>query len=291
MPSRHLIVMHRAPDLDAITSAWLLVRFDAQHYGIPQYAFVEAGQTIDPRRAQELGFNESDITHVDTGLGRFDHHDEVRGRQYTSAAELVYFYLLDIHPELRQKKALEAIVDFTKQIDHFQNAFWPEADNDRYNFMLHELISGMDLTEQHDDQSQVVFGFQALDFAYAVITHSLQAKQIIAEEGEPFDLKTGRALALATRNDETIKIAQKQGFLLVVKKDPQTGHARIKARPDAPFDLKEIYEDIIATDSSGYWFYHPSGRMVLNGSYKNLSQPPTPLSLDQLVAIIKNRLS
>ena len=94
-------------------------------------------------------------------------------------------------------------------------------------------------------------------------------------------------MALLTRNDDTIKVAQKQGYLLVVRKDPKLGHVRIKARPDAPFNLDELMKKILTTDRKGTWFYHGSGKMLLNGSLKNPTQVPSPLSLEQLIVLIK----
>jgi hypothetical protein len=88
-----------------------------------------------------------------------------------------------------------------------------------------------------------------------------------------------------------VSVAQKDGYLLVIRKDSKNGQARIKARPDSPFDLRSVYERITALDSVGYWFYHPSGKMVLNGSNKTVGKTPTPLSLNELVQIVKEELS
>jgi len=92
---------------------------------------------------------------------------------------------------------------------------------------------------------------------------------------------------LLTRNDDTIKVAQKQGYLLVVRKDPKLGHVRIKARPDAPFNLDELMKKILTTDRKGTWFYHGSGKMLLNGSIKHRNQTASSLSLSGIIHLVQ----
>ena len=115
----------------------------------------------------------------------------------------------------------------------------------------------------------------------------MKAKKIIDEKGQSFDLKDDKALALTTRNDDTIKIAQKEGYVLVVRKDSKDGHVRIKVRPDSTINLDALYQRILEADNKGTWFNDASGKMLLNGSRKNRNQKPTPLSLETIVEFIK----
>ena len=45
---------------------------------------------------------------------------------------------------------------------------------------------------------------------------------------------------------------------------------------------------IIEIDKKGTWFYHASGKMLINGSIKHRNQTPSPLPLNEVVAIIKD---
>lgn len=284
---RRLIVTHHAPDLDAIVAVWLFKRFNAQEFASAQVAFVNPGETISETAALQIGHQADQAVHVDTGLGEFDHHQPERGRLPVSAASIVYDHLLEIYPDLSSDESLKTIVNFTVEIDHFQEIEWPEAANRRYNFMIQELIRGIEFTDPHNDESQLNFGFQCLDCAYAILTQQIKAESVIAEKGQSFQVKNWRCLALATRNDDTIKLAQKQGYQLVVRKDTQTGHIRIKARPDSDIELKPLYQAITKTDRQGTWYYHPSGKMLLNGSFKHRSQNPSPLGLDEIIKLMK----
>lgn len=285
---RRLLVTHHAPDLDAIGAVWLFKRFYAQHYAHAKVAFVNAGEEISYEEAQELGFQMHEVTHVDTGMGEFDHHQPDRGLQHLSATLLVYKHILKIHPDLAKDETLKTIVDFITDGDHFAEVNWPEPEHYRYCFMINELIHGMEFVDPHTDESQLYFGLECLDAAYGALKEHLRAAEIIAREGKSFDIKAGKVLALATKNGDTVKLGQKQGYTVVVMKDPDVGNIRVKARPDAQIDLKPLADEIAKIDHKGSWFYHPSGKMLINGSRKNRGQRPSDLSLDQVVALMKS---
>jgi len=113
--------------------------------------------------------------------------------------------------------------------------------------MIHQLIDGFEATELHDDQSQLEFGFHCLDAAYASLKETFQA-QASLKDGQEFQIKVGKALGIVSKNDQIIKFAQKAGFMLVIRKDPEDGDIRIKARPDAALDLKALHEAILKID-------------------------------------------
>ena len=285
-----LIVTHFAPDLDAIASIWLLTRFDAQHYAGSRVTFVNPGETISLEQAADLGYSLDQVTHVDTGGGEFDHHDEDRAGKDLCAAKLVYDHLQKVRPDIKNNLALKEMVDYFLEIDHFGEVFWPESDHPRYLFMLDQIIVGMDVTHTNDDSYQVDLGARLLDFVYANMRSYISARASLAD-GIIFPLKTGTAFAVLANNDEVLTLAQKAGHLLAIKKDLDGGHIRIKARPDAKFDLKLIYEAIKLKDKTGTWYYHPGGKMLLNGSRKSKNQTPSPLTLEEIVTIVKDYLA
>ena len=288
MPTnRPIIVTHHSPDLDAITATWLLKKFAEQKFGQAKVLFVNPGDHLSDEELANHCVDESQVVYVDTGGGEFDHHQPERGQQYLSAALLVYQYLQKLHPEIKNDLALKTIVDYVTEIDHFREIFWPEADSLRYNFMIQELIEGINKTHLHNDDSVLHFGFQCLDAAYANLTQVIKARQLITEKGRQFSLSAGPALAIETQNDNVIKEAQKQGFSLVVKRDPSYGHVRIKVRPDCPINLQKLAKKIADVDQVGSWYFHPSGKMLLNGSGKHRRQHPTGLSLKEIINFIK----
>ncbi|MBD3250768.1 MAG: hypothetical protein GF381_04355 [Candidatus Pacebacteria bacterium] len=287
MPKRRLIVTHYAPDLDAIGATWILKRFDPQTYGQADVAFVNPGEKISLKQTEENGYQLHEVTHVDTGLGKFDHHQPERANQFVCAASLAHQHVCQVHPEIKKDQALQKIVNFINEIDHFQEINWPTAENIRYSLMLHELIRGYELTHKQNNECQMKFGLRCLDFAYAAVKETMEARDIIDEKGQNFEISHGPCLALETSNDETMKVAQKQGYILVVRKDPNLGHARIKIRPDTQFDLKPLHNKIIDLDKKGTWFYHQGGKMLLNGSAKKKDAIPTSLSLEKIIELIK----
>lgn len=282
-----LLVTHNAPDLDAISSTWMLKRFDEREYADAKLAFVNPGETIDLRLASDMGFSPEDITHTDTGLGTFDHHQPERGKKRICATSLVYDFICSIHPEFKHDKALAFISEFVTAIDHFEEGAWAQADDLKFQFMLQNIVEGMRLVGLHDDESMCYFAYTCLDGIYASLKEQIGAEEAIKESGNTFETKWGRALAIESANDETIKLGQKQGFVLVVRKDPGRGNIRIKALPDKGIDLTEVADEIMRMDPIGTWYFHPAKTMLLNGSSKSNNQIPSRLTLEEVVGIIK----
>jgi len=288
MHSRKLIVTHHAPDLDAISATWILKKFHAQDFADAKIAFINAGNTITLDEAEQHGSQLHEVTHLDTGLGEFDHHQPDKAKQGNiTSSSLVYDHVCKVHPELKDDKALKIMIDFINEIDHFREIDWPEPASYKYIFMIHELINGHEYTEPHDDDSQMHFGMQCLDYAYAALKQRVKAEEIITSKGIEFEIKAGKCLAIATRNHSTMKLAQKKGFVLVLTKDPERGHLRVKVRPDADFDLSKLHQRIQKADRVGTWFYHGGGKMLLNGSDRNRDQKPSPLTLEQMIELIQ----
>lgn len=283
-----LLVTHYAPDLDAITSVWCLKRFDAENFSDAKVTFVNPGEKIDPRVAADLGFSFEDVVHTDTGLGDFDHHQADRGLKRICATSLVYDYVCALHPEYGEDKALAYLSEYATQIDHFEEIFWEKPDDLRYQFLLQNLIDGVRLVGIYDDEAMVHFGMTCLDGAYAALREQVHAQEDIDAKGRLFETKWGRCLAIESGNDETIKLAQKQGYVVVVRKDPNRGNLRIKAVPKKGIDLTPAYEKILAKDSVGTWYLHPAKTMLLNGSSKSRDHKASPLSLNEVIDILKS---
>ncbi|MBP7768405.1 hypothetical protein KA082_01025 [Candidatus Woesebacteria bacterium] len=288
MQIRKLLVTHHSPDLDAIGAVWMLIRFDAQHYATARFAFVNPGESLSIPEIERTGVEPHEVTHVDTGMGEFDHHQTDRGQAYLSATKLTYEHVVSLHPELAEDAALHELSDFITEIDHFREIYWPDADNIRYSFMLHELIRGSEFGHTQDDEAQLRFGLQCLDYAYSGLIQQVSAQKEIETIGNPFEVSFGPCLALETSNDDTIKLGQKKGYMLVVKKDPKLGNIRIKVRPDAPVTLEKLRDAIEKVDPIGTWYYHPSGKMLINGSQKHRNQTASPLSLAQVTKLIES---
>ncbi|KKP53042.1 MAG: hypothetical protein UR42_C0001G0009 [Candidatus Roizmanbacteria bacterium GW2011_GWA2_33_33] len=106
------IVTHLSPDLDAIASVWLIKKYFPD-WNNAQIKFVPSGTTLD----DQLPDSDKNIIHVDTGMGKFDHHQT---NDYTSATKLVYKYLVgrDLIEE-KEIKSLEKIVEYVNSTDHF----------------------------------------------------------------------------------------------------------------------------------------------------------------------------
>lgn len=274
-----LIVTHFNPDLDAICSCWLLQRFDPD-FKQTQIEFVAAGETYQHQKVDI----KKDVIHVDTGMGKFDHHQR---EESTCAAKLVFDHLKSKYQHLQDDRALVQLIEVVRQLDHFEEVLWPEPDADRYNFLLDQILDGLKNSGRANDYDLIDLGFMGLDGVYSSLKIKNKAREEL-KEGIEFDTRWGRAIGCLTQTNEVLKLGQKLGFILVVQKDAKTEHIRIKARPGSGIDLTEAKEKLAKLDPKATWFLHISKRMLLNGSTKNPKMKPSSLSLKKVIEVLTN---
>lgn len=273
-----VIVTHFRPDLDAATSAWMVYSY-LPGWSNAEFRFVGAGSTLDQLPPDD---NEN-VIHVDTGLGKFDHH---QFHERTSASKRVFDYLTqERHVPKKDKEALERLVEFATLIDNFGEINFPNANDDVYVFLLSELIEGVKAKEVSDEEV-MKYAFTSLEAALQLLKNKVHAEQDV-KTGFVFQSSFGKSLAMETKNEEAIKLALKNGYKLVIRKDPEKNYARLKTPPDDTYDLTPVYEQIKKRDKKGTWFLHASKNMLLNGSSKNPHATPTILTLQQLIEIVK----
>lgn len=274
-----IIVTHLSPDLDAIASVWLIKKY-LPDWNDAQIKFVPSGTTLD----NQLPDTDKNVIHVDTGLGKFDHHQI---NDYTSATKLVFKYLVGReYVEEREIKALEKIIEYVNSTDHFAEVFYYEPDADRYDFMIRQLVDGLKVINREETKLIEII-FQLLEAVLIVFKNKVSAEEEIVN-GFVFQSYLGKSLAIESKNEEAVKLALKKGFTLVIRRHPEVGFTRIKTLPDKKYTLKPIYEKILIKDKVGSWFFHISGHMLLNGSSGNPKLIPTTLSLNKIIEIVKS---
>lgn len=273
------IVTHLSPDLDAIASIWLIKKY-LTGWEDAEIKLIPAGTSLN-NFAPDANKN---IIHVDTGLGKFDHHQT---EKYTSATKLVFEHLIEnCLIDEKEIKPLEIIVDYVNITDHFGEVFYPEADSDRYDFMIRQLIDGLKVISREQEYLFETV-FQLLN-ASLIIFKNKESAKVEIKKGFVFNSYLGKSLAIETKNEEAVKLALKKGFSLVIRRNPEVGFTRIKTLPNNKLTLKPVYEKIIKNDAKGSWFFHISGHMLLNGSSGNPNLIPTSLSLNKIIEIIKS---
>lgn len=273
------IVAHISTDLDAITSAWQIVRY-VPDWNNPSFKFVPAGKTLDGKNPDA----DPNIIHVDTGLGKFDHHQFSSDK--LSATKLVFDYIMKKdYVKKSDHEALSRIVDFATLIDHFGEVNFPDPSADLYDFSLYRLIEGLKSTGMKDEEV-MKHVFVILDGLLDLFKKKINAEQEV-KNGFIFQSRWGKALAMETQNEETMKLALKQGYRVVVRRNPKTSFLRIKTLPEKDIDLTSAYEKILELDPKATWFLHAGKHMLLNGSSKNPEANPSVLTLKKVIEILR----
>lgn len=299
-----IIVTHMAPDLDAVTSVWLLKKY-LPSWRDAKVQFVPAGQKLGGLDANEdtviEKYSGDEVIHVDTGMGALDHHqfqDETK-----CAASIVYDYVRT-QPDtlLRDEseiKALNHIIDLVIDEDHFQQVFHDDSASYLREFTLVGILDGMKLQEGISDTQILQKGMESLDALILSFQSRVQAEDEL-KDGKVFSTKWGDAIALETVNDTVMKLAQIKGYSVAVRLDPASHLLRIKAWPrmrkdkqyenvqEKDIDLTPVYTIVKERDPYASWFLHASKRMLLNGSAKNPQSIPTKLEMDDIIDILKS---
>lgn len=270
------IVTHIGPDLDAITSVWLVKMF-WPGWEEASLAFVPAGKTLNGESPDA----NPDVLHVDTGFGKYDHHQSDAD---TCASLLVY-------EEVKRTRgvdpSLERLLAVVNDVDHFREVFFPNPTADFWDVSLIAAIDGWRLIYVDNPVKIIELGMQCLDAIYKTFQNKLWAEKEIKEKSIPFETRWGKAIAFETTNDEVVHLAQKMGFALALRKDPRKGYIRIKSLPKDEIDLTHVYNTLKQKDPAATWFLHASKHMILNGSSKNPDMKPTTLPLPEIIEILK----
>lgn len=301
MQAMKLIVTHASPDWDAITSVWLLKRF-LPGWDQAKVEFVPAGERLKGSgllREVVEKIDEREVIHVDTGLGPLDHH-QIQDRDVSAASrtwEYVKNQNADLHDQLSERvkdkmTAIDRMVKIVVDTDHFKEIFWKDPLAHYHDFSVLSVLDGLKFARPNQDEYYVTFGMDCLDYLLHYFENRIWAEREIAQDGHKFQTSIGRGIAFETLNDTVLKLAQKMGYDVVVRKDPRKGYVRIKARPcedeKCKIDLTSAYEKLKKLDPDATWFLHVSRHMLLNGTPKNPKMRPTKLSLDEIVEVLKS---
>ena len=275
----NILVTHLSPDLDALSSCWLIQRY-LPGWEDAEIKFVSAGSTYLSKAVD----TDKSVIHVDTGLGLFDHHQT---KNTTSATQLV-FEFLSLKKSIPKKdiRAVERLVTFVTGEDHFQLASYPEANLDRYDLTLGRIIEGLKAS-CISTSSLIPLVYQLIEASLTILRLKVLAETEI-EKGYRCTSSWGKTLIMDTGSSEALSLAIRMGYQLVVKRDPHTGAYRIKAHPKHLVSLKKLLDEIKKHDTVGGWYLHPSGKMLLNATANNPNLIPSPLPLKNLIEIIRS---
>lgn len=306
---KRIIVTHKAPDLDAVASVWIIKRF-LPGWEKAEIKTVPAGNKLNgdyTKKGEAIEVVDgAEVIHVDTGMGKLDHHQD--NDNTICATKLAFEFVLPFEnengllPQKHKREALRRIVEYVVDDDHFQEVFYENPSADAYDMSIVGLIHGIKLLYPKEDETTIKFGMDLLDAALHEMESKIHAEEEIREKGIQFNTKWGKGLAVESANDAIMKLAQTQGYVISVRKDPDTNSIRIKARPGrrkgrqfpegvyehVEINLGEVYEKLKKMDPDATWYNHVSGRMLLNGSSKNPTMKGTSLKLDQVVEVLMN---
>lgn len=290
-----IIVTHTAPDMDAITGTWIIKKF-LPGWEEARVEYVPAGSKYKdktPVVGSDLSnavekYGEDEVLHVDTGMGPLDHH-QTSDDNVCGASRALEYVLLNNNGALRDEKleALKRMVLVVVDVDHFKEVFRPDPLADYHEFDLVGVLDGLKVMKPDQDQYYMDFISQGLEALLHEFENRIWAEKELKENAHEFESRWGKAFGIETVNDSVVKLGQKSGYVVVIRKDPRKGYVRIKATPASDVDLTNAYEQLRKMDPDATWFLHVSKKMLLNGTPKNPKMKPTKLKLDAIIEVLK----
>ncbi len=283
------IITHLNPDLDAMSSVWLIKRFlpGWEDAGVK---FVPAGiYKVASSKKKVLSKDEDESLVVDTGYGKLDHHQTDKE---TCAAVLVLSKILKtkgLDFKSNQIEGLKRLVDVVLRIDYSAEDITIENSADDFFALLfneRQIIRGLRTLFRGQSDKQLEMGMTILDAIYEVLKAKIEAEEIISK-GLKFKTTWGKAVAAETNNEMYMHLAQEKGYQVVIAKDPQKGHLRIHALPKRGIDFTKPYEILKNKDPDATWYLHSSKALLLNGSSANPDMRPTRLNLEEVIEVLK----
>jgi len=276
-----LIVTHIRPDFDACTSVWLLQRF-LPNLAAAEVEFVPSGDT----HLRQPADSDHNIIHVDTGMGKFDHH---QFRERLSASKRICEYLAEKRRFTKiEFEALERLVELVTMIDNFEEVDFANPTSDIYELSIVQILEGVKLKEG-SDHAVLEFMFIALDGLFSILKRKVIAEGELAK-AEEFWAKKHKCLYIQSKSKEASKLAEKSGYQLVLLEDPDRKNVNLRVHPRAKFNLDKIYQVIQQREGTDKWFYHASGHLLLNGSNSH-PQPPTKIKIREIIKIIQENIT
>lgn len=265
------IVSHIWPDLDSITAIWLLKRFGG--YAEAELAFISTGTTLNGMSVD----SDPEIIHVDTGRGRFDHHQEEVHGHHVCSAKLV---LQAVKPG--GDSALERVIEYVTQ--HDNGLVEPWLQNDRWGWG--GLMRGLNLHSPEDPRKVVEAMLPVMDGWYAWAQELEEVDRQFQNRIE-FETPWGKAAAFQGDLGGIRGFSFRQGAIIFVRRTSH-GWIGIEARVRHNVDLTPVYERVKMMEPEADWFLHASKRLLLCGSWKSPAIHPSRLSLAEVMEILKN---
>jgi hypothetical protein len=264
-----VIVGHLAPDLDCLAAIWILVRFGKAAEA--ELQFVPAGRTLGELPAD----GDPLVVHVDTGGGRFDHHQSADPS--LSAAELVRRELAPGDEALRR---------LVEQVTRLDNAEAGPGQQPAL-FSINDLITGYNALYPSRPEQVAQAMLPNLDAWYEQERRQLRLERAFERRSE-FQTRWGLGIAMQSDDGASSRLAYRHGAVLFAYRD-RRGYMGVAAQRRSAVDLTPVYHDLKRIDPDADWYLHPGNRLLLCGTPKAPPRHLSTLSLDELVNVLKRR--
>jgi hypothetical protein len=266
------IVTHVKPHIDDICAAWLLKRY------LPAWRGAEM-KFVPPDTLEPPVTDTPEKIHVGVGRGQFDEH---KGDIGECAASLVYRHInKSVVLNANERKALDKLIDWVLREDTGKLLSDPNRP-----FTVPSILEDIYLAKGKDSEAVFELGSTILD---ALLVGMRNQVDLDADWQKRTEFKTavgGQAVALISNARQLDSYAYSQGFDLFLRQTPDGRYTEIRLRAESDSDLKAVRDGLAKTDYGADWFFHHSGKLLLNGGDMTSRARLTSLGLKELTEIL-----
>ena len=289
------IVTHHQPHLDEISAIWLILRFGTEIFpGVESAEIISTksgGEELNgtPEKLEEDGF-----LLIGIGGGRFDEHP---GGKSKGVEGKCCFDLVLEAMGLQDDPSFSQIIRFVRNTD-LKGVSQP--------FDLASLVKAMN-AKYPDPKMVIDWTMKILDAKYDQQVSFLRAKEALEKTATKYEISKGDktlTLMVGKTDDKEFSKACRANGAAVVIQQWQRGNVMIFTNKSKEVKLGTVVgrirkeeqgfsgkpkgqEDLFAEGSILGWYYHTEGQMLLNGSIGHSEIPPTKISLERIIDIVR----
>ncbi len=294
----HSIILHEYPDLDAILSSWLMIKFGEEQYsGVANASLVFMPMHTDFFAKGEDQIKADGFLALDIGGGKFDNH---ASKVPTSSAMLVANAL-----GIGNDPSLKKLLNFVHHQDVEGRGLSSRSPID-HAISFPNILRGLLLIHKDDFNTVVRLGHNIIDSIYAVEKDWLLALDDYNKKARVIKLDNGtKIIGLDSASTSVMKVGRfKAGDVVIHRNVTGNIGITITKKGKCDFDpwllqaarflrtaeMREINQDISGNlDEIGLnanWFLHESCKLLSNGSPKASTVPNTSIPFRTVVVLV-----
>lgn len=298
-----VLATHYGPHLDEIAAIWLLRKFGTEEFTGVETAEIKYWDKTDIKQTPE-DYEAQGTILLGIGRGKFDEHPDVKKERKEDECCAT---LVAKHLGIDEEPALKEILEFVKKSDL-------KMVTDPFN----PSVVIKDFHREHPDNPE-----KAIEWAIVMLEVKYRKqKRFLVETKKEFDEKaqiedveinekTLKLVTIVSDDSQISSLARSKSGCEAAVIIQKSSRGNVQIFPNRKYGIsfydvaqmirleeQEVKRQMITTDweelakegkveGAEEWFFHKEGQFLLNGSSTAPNIPPTQISLERIIELVK----